>query len=440
MWVGSIATKALGDGDKATIDALVTTIAESVRYNPDPGKPVDGWDEGVNLRRQQALNCLWRVTGGDTRLLPAIEATAKANMDMTRYYGPPYRPVHNHGMMANLALLETGTLHSRSEWVNRAVSRMVNDSSAVWTPRGLSTEQSAMYGMLNVKIWRRAADLLEVQPQAAVRAAAARIKVDLNGRVSTASAWITDVHGHLVAYGDGNTQAGVIAPQRASSFRDDVGGVAAGRWSWTDPSTTYYLLRYGAPRRAHGHQDRGALVWSTLGTDVLVDPGTFHNDPNRPLAVWSLGAVGHNVQVVPKKALLPTAAVTLSKTTTSGRAHGYSMVDSLYGQRHVRSWLIDEGRHQVVLTDHTPSAATTLLHLDPAWTLRSTTRGGRTVVLTHPSGRTLTVVGSSALTAYRATGSPLAGWVFPAYLTKVPAVQLMMQPPAGRSSVTLTVR
>ncbi len=435
MWVPPVATAAAARGDTATVSALVSAVATLLAANPDPGRAVHGWDEGTNLRRQQALNCLWRVSGGDTRLLPAIEATSRANLDPNRYYGPPKRAVHNHGLMANLALLDAGSLHHNAQWTGTALARTVRDSAGAWTRGGIAHEQSGAYGIFNLSLWSMAADAIAAYP--GTEATVARIRADLT-RARASYAHLTTPAGAVVPYGDGNPVRGITAPQPAGAFRDDVAGVAAGRWSWADPATTYYLLRYGTSRRMHGHQDRGALVWTTLGVPVLVDVQTYGNDVNLPDAAWCRTPTAHNTQVPRGRALDLNAPVALTRATRSGSAHAYTLADRLYGQNHVRTWVIDNARHAVRLTDTTPSAATTLLHLDPGWRLSSVARDRTSVILVN-GPRRLRVAGTGTFTVLRGSRRPIAGWVYPAAGTRVAAVQLVIATPPGRSVTTLTV-
>lgn len=437
IWTGEVARDAVATGDTAAVDALVRTAAASVAANPDPGTSVRGWDEGTNLRRQQALNCLYRVSGGDPRLVPAIEATAAANIDPTRYYGLPRKGPHNHGAMANLALLDAGTLLDRPEWRRIAVYRLTRDGGSVWTPQGFSVEQSAGYMQENIALWDAAADAIAANPDPTIAAQAAGIRAG-TARARVALAHLVTPAGDLVRIGDGNPSRPGLPPAPTTTIRDDAAGILAGRWSWTDPATSYYLLRYGPPRQQHGHQDRTALVWSTDGVPVLVDPGTYTNDPN-PFGVWGRSPAAHSVQVPVGRTLDLAAPVTLVAASRSATDAGMTTRDSQYGLLHTRNWRVDAARHTVTLTDAVAARATTTLTLDPTWTLRLASADRRTLVLRSPSGHQLTVRGSAPMRLVRGSSRPLLGWAFPEYGRVVPAPQVLMDAPAGRSSVVLTV-
>ena len=239
MWQQNVAGLALTGDDAAAIDALVATAAASVRYDPDPGTAIDGWDEGTNLRRQQALNCLYRASNGDSRLIPAMTATAKANMDTSRYYGLPNHLPHNHGAMANLALLDAGELLHVASWQSVAVHRLVTDSAAAFTPGGVSIEQSSGYHIGNTDLWSQIADVLASYPDPAISAAAPGIRAKV-AKARAATAHMSDPRGHLVPYGDGNDEILPASPSASgpSGTTPPAWSPAAGPGPTRGPRTT----------------------------------------------------------------------------------------------------------------------------------------------------------------------------------------------------------
>lgn len=437
MWVSDVALPAAAANDTAALDALITTAAQSVQANPDPGTSANGWDEGTNLRRQQALNCLYRLSGGDARLVPAIEATARANMDVNRYYGLPKNPPHNHGVMANLALLDAGDLLGRKLWRDTAAARLVRDSGGAFTASGLSIEQTAAYTRFNRDAWNQVADALATYPDPAISSQVATIRAT-TARATRALAYITAPDGNLVPYGDGDAGKAPITPQASGVLRDDAAGVLAGRWSWRDPATSFYLLRYGPRRWAHGHQDRTSLVWSTAGVPVLIDPATYSYDPS-PYEAFSRAPLGHNVQIPRSRSLSLSAGVALKATSLSGSVHGFTTTDALYGVLHTRNWAVDSARRRVTLTDTLGSVSTTTLHLSPVWRLARTSLDKRALTFRNGTGKQLVVTGTSPLSVYTGSTRPVLGWVFPSYEKRSQAPQVLMYPPAGTSRMTLQV-
>jgi len=437
MWQENVARTALIAADAAAVDALVGTAAASVAYNPDPGIAINGWDEGTNLRRQQALNCLYRASGGDSRLVAAMTATARANMDTSRYYGLPNHLPHNHGVMANLALLDAGELLNQSTWKSVAVHRLVTDSGAAFTAGGVSIEQSAGYHIGNADLWSQVADVLASYPDRSISSAAPGIRAKV-AKARGVAVHMTDPRSHLVPYGDGNDETLRIVAQPRAAFRDDAAGLVTGRWSWTDPRGSYYLLRYGPPRRAHGHNDHGALVWTTLGVPVLIDPGTFSYDPGN-YNTFQISPAAHNVLIVNGRSISPSAVMTMGGTSTSGPVHGYTTVDSEYGVLHTRNWRIDSALHRVTLSETIGLPSITTLHFDLTWNATTVSADRKTLTLRHPSGRIATVRSSSPMSIYRASTRPVLGWQFPVGGERYGDVQVLAYPPAGTSGMSVTV-
>ena len=81
--------------------------------------------------------------GGEDRLA-AQKAKGKltarerndALVDPNRYKGPPLQPVHNHGMLANLTLLDIADRLNEPAYRRVAIDRLVNDSTQVFSPQG----------------------------------------------------------------------------------------------------------------------------------------------------------------------------------------------------------------------------------------------------------------------------------------------------------------
>ena len=140
----------------------------------------------------------------------------------------------------------------RKDWAVRSLSRLLTDASAPWTPAGTSIEQSSSYHLFNVELWGQVVGVLSAHGVAA--ASVARVR-GLVARAERVSAWLTEPDGRLVVLGDSEARPGVPPPPRtARTFRDDGAGLIVGRWSWTDPTTTYYTIRYGPPRIAQGNR------------------------------------------------------------------------------------------------------------------------------------------------------------------------------------------
>jgi len=117
---------------------VVDVILERDGVLPDPGSTVGqdrlratGWTQGAVRQRMGVISCL----------LPVMERLVLANADPHRYRGQPLNRVHNHGTLANLALIEAASVFGRPEWRDLAIRRFDQDAKSVFAKCGMSIEQ-----------------------------------------------------------------------------------------------------------------------------------------------------------------------------------------------------------------------------------------------------------------------------------------------------------
>jgi hypothetical protein len=433
-WLQRVAQRARVDGQTQSLDALVDQVLAFHRQNPDPGTSRYGWDEGTALRRLGAENCLYSLTK-DARLVPVMQADVAVQYGW-RFYGPPRWPVHNHGVMADLAVLRAADLLGRRDWRARSIKRLVSEAPLAWTRGGSTREQASTYHVVNVRLWGEVADVLQAHAASTPTLRSIR---DLVARATRVAAWLTEPDGRLVAIGESTPEPG--RPRRtwaARTFRDDEAGLVVGRWSWADPLTTYYTIRYGPRRWMHGQQDRAGITWSTYGRRVLVGPGKAPYDPRGAYRAWATGASSHNVATVDHRSLDAEAAVDCTAGTIGSSEHHWTTVDRLYGLRHARQIsIIGPGRSLTVKDTYAGGPVFhQFWHLDPGWVLRSRSADGRR--LTFAAGTNTLIVTTAGSTAVvRGSTRHLGGWSFSHSGTKVRAAEIRVR---GIGSVTTTFR
>ena len=284
------------DGDPSR--AVDIAVAWS-RGAPDPGLKADrkvttrsGWSEGMVTQRTETITCLWAATR-DERLIPVMEALAKANLDPDRYYGRPGRPPHNHGAMANFALLRAGTVFDRPDWVSAAFARFTRDFPEVFAECGAHAEQSAPYLVHNHKLWTRVVRTAERFGQVGLAdMVASRLR-----SVDQALSSLTIPGGLIAGIGNGTPTRGFAPMEGAPEhWWCEDRGWAAGRDDWTAPSF-HYTLRFGPAVRFHGHDDHGSMTWWVAaggGVEVLVDRGNRPKDTGIREREWYRSKAAHN--------------------------------------------------------------------------------------------------------------------------------------------------
>jgi hypothetical protein len=439
MWMKPLARRAAKDKQSKSLDALVQQVTAFHRQNPDPKNNNYGWDEGTALRRLETENCLYTLTQS-AALIPGMTADVGV-LTGNRYYGPPYRPVHNHGMMANLQMIRAGQILDRPAWVQTAINRIVAEAPLAFSKNGVSYEQSSMYQLGNATLWEQAAVELEATPGYAAAAAKIRKTVSDAYRVYN---FMTEPDGKIVQIGDSDEIPGRPADLGANrAIRDDQSGWVIGRWGWTDPDVPYYTVRYGPIRRAHGHDDRaGGVTWSIKGTRVLVGPGRYSYDTNDPYSRYQTRPDAQNV-AIPAGGTVKGGTSTVT-TTFNPTSHIIQVRDTVYGPAHTRGVTVNSDLPRMVVSDKFTGVAKwrQQWHLDPDWTLVSGAVGGTTLVFQHPSGHILSITTTgvvvSVLKGSTAAAGPY-GWHFPRFQTKEPAYQIMIDNNGANCTTTFRV-
>ena len=435
-WMMPLAQRAATDGQNRSLNALVDQALAFHRQNPDPGKPRYGWDEGTAMRRLSTLNCLYTLTRS-RRLVPAMTSNAAVQFG-SRYYGPPHRMVHNHGLMANLVVLRAARLLGNARWRRVATARLVAEAPKAWSRAGTTWEQSTMYHVENMQLWTKAAQALEAGSPGSAGARAIRRLV---ARADQVKAWMTEPDGGIAILGDASAMPGTSRSRWTSrTWRDDATGFGFGRWSWRDPATAYYSVRYGPPTTAHGHQDRGGVTWSDLGTRVLVTAGLFTYDPRNRYLAYQDGPVSNNVAFPARPALDARASVQLARTKFQARSHQWVITDRLFRVAHQRGIVVQGPQHRLTVADSFAGRGTYLqkFHLAPGWRFSALTDRGRTARFTGPEGRRLTMTTTGSIRRARGATSPVAGWHFPQFGQRVATEELTVL--AGpRVSTTFTL-
>lgn len=242
-------------------ETAVDVFIERDRALPDPGLGVDkstsrsmGWTQGQFRTRLEVATCLYLLTD-DERLRPIADRLAEANMDSERYPGPPNFPVHNHGAMSNVALMQAGKVFGEQGWIDLALSRFKRDMPDVFEACGMMFEQASTYQLHNVRLYEKAARLLGTTLGAPNRALGALVRPD----------------GILEAIGDGQESLG-LTPNGESLWCPKSG------WAAGTVEGMHFTLRFGPSARYHGHRDHGGMTWFAFGIPVLSDRGLFDKD------------------------------------------------------------------------------------------------------------------------------------------------------------------
>jgi hypothetical protein len=207
-------------------------------------------------------------------------------MDEQRYYGPPRRNPHNHGAMANRALLQAAAHFERPEWAEYARARIAAAAAITFDECGMVFEQSSTYQEHNAVLWTQFADEVPNGEGALIAE-----------RARAATATLTRPDGVLPAIGTGNPRTPKlgITPSGQSMWCPRTGWAVYAR---PDASVQQHaVVRFGPRTTMHGHDDKGAFTWWVGGADgvpVLSDPGVPDKRMTAQTA-WAVSARAHSV-------------------------------------------------------------------------------------------------------------------------------------------------
>ena len=440
-WATPYLQRAVNDGQNEAAGRIVNEILRFYEEYPDPNQNVPGWDEGNSLRRLETLTCVYQLTQ-DKRIAQVMQREANVLFGW-RYYGPPRHPVHNHGLMANDRLVRAGALIGRQDWVDKASARMRSEAHLAFTDKGTSTEQSSEYQRTNAQMWKNAANTLaSLSPKGendpAVRDLRATVK-----KAENVTQWVTEPDGNFVQIGDSRNVKGAPAPTRKDPgvFRDDQAGLAVGRWSWGDPNTSYYTLRYGPARFAHGHLDKGAVTWSTAGSRVLVGSGYYGYNWKDRYAFWARQPQSSNV-AVPTGELPNNTSMNVTSHTQRASRHNWTVRGNMYKRAYTRSLDVNSPGRALTVTDNFAGrgSADQYWHLDPSWQVVSAPRNSKVATFRNEKGQTLTVRSTAPLGLSKGRTNPVSGWNFPSNNKRVQAWEIKVRWNSGTLRTSFTVK
>ncbi len=410
MWMPQLlaAISASPDADER-LDVLVSAMASTLSWRPDTGRATDPvWAEGPNLRRQENLNCLYSVTR-DARLVPVMSAVAHANLDPLRYYGPPVHPPHNHGIMANLALLNASELLGRADLRTAAINRMRVAVVASFTAGGLSIEQSTSYHQAVIGKWGAVSSRLRTLGGDDALTLATSIDSILV-RAKRALAFLVAPNGIPVNFGDQVAGRTAMVASSRMLFLDPAAGVLTARWSWSAPDD-FVAARFGGPRQMHGHEDRMSVVWWATGRPILVDPGTATYVAG-PAHDWTLLSASHSVPVVSGRPFAPKAPIAISAVRT-GSIDSFTLTGRPWGVTQSRHVAVDSRLNRLTLTDTAAGRLSPVLQLDTRWWCRSISADRTLATFVDSTGARLTVRTTGRITSIKRGQPGLAGgWTF----------------------------
>lgn len=409
-WIGRLVVAFETTGDAAPLRRAEQTAHDWVKDNPRGGAGISewAWAEHAIALRAPALVCLSTYVKADW-LSDSLVEHAEVLSDPALYEGG-----HNHGLDQDIALLGIGCRLGVAEWRDLALRRMTDSAQRAIDGQGTLHEQAPRYG---VYVHQRLGVAFHSIKECGVGVPSA-----LSARRAALESYIGHAiqpDGRLTAIGDGPADmrpTGFPRPRTTVGVFD--GGYVFGRTGWTRDSA-FYSIRFGPPRRYHGHEDHMSVTYQAKGRDVLVEAG-FHSYEKGAYPKWTVTPEAHNVPVVEGQPFRPGTATRLVGSSITSTRQSYEFTDDAYGVSRTRKVLVNHGRDVLAVLDEVPEGHTlrNLWHLAP---------GSRPTLV------------QLEMPACKQIGGQREGKgeISPGYLKRVPSVTITS--PAARSLLTVVV-
>jgi heparinase II/III-like protein len=389
------------------------------------------WNDHSTAWRAIMYACFYRALGSPTWLRSALltHGSVLASPSFYVWHG-------NHALNQAIGLLDVGCVLGRSDWKSLAARRLTALVTESIDLEGVTNEQSVEYELYNYNRYRAARSRLSTCGEPVPSAFSRLYKMPLF------LAHATLPSGHYEMLGDtGDNSAtvirgtpaefaatlGVTGPKPITELAVYTAGYAFGRSGWGESrpfsDEVAFTLRWGPPRRFHGHMDGGAITLYGYGSRLLLDSGRFTYNYNA-YRTYFVGRSAHNVVTVDGVPFDATRSTTRTALRTSSthfelatRHLGYAGVDSR------RRLIFSRGLNYVVVYDQLFSSV--FHRYRQLWHLREDANPWATGVAAgtrRPRGNVLIrqLYGSETIRITTGATNPIQGWLSYRYNVRVP--------------------
>ena len=217
----------------------------------------------------------------------------------------------NHGVDQSISLIQLADFLNNKRALKTGVNRLFDSLSVLVDDEGATIEQSIHYQLYNYKQLGRAIGLLEKLNESSFNEFLAELKRRrlLMGEFL---AHATKPDGHYFEIGDTPAQRAEVIDDDSALYaatqgqggeapKDNIkifkSGYIFGRSGWGKgvqlKDESAYAIRFGAPRKIHGHFDHLSLLYHSKGIDILRDGG-FHGYTDDSTRHYLRSASAHN--------------------------------------------------------------------------------------------------------------------------------------------------
>lgn len=426
----------------AGYDAMAETFARS--WVEGPGQQVGqvpAWGLHQTALRAQVFTWL-RGTKGMTWLDGTLRTHGEFLAEEENFSGP-----FNHGVDEVLAVLAIGAALGDEALVDVGEERARRVFRELLDDEGVTNEQAVGYQEYSHTVQSRMRRALEGcgRPLPELAEAVDRMGRFMTHCIQPDGRWVPigDTNGvptptppvlddrEALIYATTNGARGEKPSDSVAVFRR---GFVFGRSGWGSAtkgfkSELFYSLRFGEPRKWHGHRDHMALTLHDVGRDVLTEAG-FSTYDDKVRRSYEMSEFAHNMVTWTGQGRYRwDGFCDLTAHSVTGRGlgeeHAYVLEDSPYAAAtRRRSVLVMPRRGFVLVVDDLKSERKGLVqqqwHLAPGFRVAV---AGRRVTATDATGQVtmLQLLPFEAVTVDVGQTEPLSGWYARGVGDSVPA-------------------
>ena len=452
LWYAYVTT-----GNVAYKNRYVALLQSWYSKNPlsNPPSPWSWAQHSVAIRSMVVSCAIKRGVGYSwTRAMADQHGTKLAQTSFYLHTG-------NRALDQDIGLLDIGCARSNNSWRDLAVARMNSWATGDIDSQGVSKEQSDGYNLYVYKRLDLASRALAACGQSSSTVSSQHQKmIDFIANAATPS-------GYTVNFGDtGTTRLPYNFSDRASPFNwlttngapgttrptlpdymTYYSGYAFFRSSWGTPNSvndeTHAMVRFGAGRANHGHEDAGELTLEAYGNKLLLDSGgPYVYDDKNAYRQYFINERANNTMSIDGVPMRPQLWTYLKGENHDANMDFVSIEHLKYSG--VTTWrrVLYDRRLNVMLVDdwlvsYGPVAFRQNWHLRKDavvhWGFGGfyTSSGGPNVIISQ-------LIGKKTQEVHRGATSPVQGWVTESLNSKyaAPMVQVKF---VGRSTRYLTL-
>ena len=421
-------------GDGAALAQARDIALDWVRHNPRHRPPSDkSWENKIIGDRAPYLAYIARAAACEGTLsreqgLVLIRSLRQHGRALTE--GKLYVP-SNHGLFMDYGLealaKEAPFLSKAAAWRTLAPRRFYKTlGRRIYPSEGFWLENSSSYHLAVLKLVRDFTAL-------AGRAAPASLR-RLTAKMTDVAGWLIEPDGKRVLLGDSNLKA--TPPEAARAGRGDDGmlflrrsGIAVVKRPKPDPA--YLMFAATFHNGTHNQADADTIDLYDRGQRILTDSGLYDKDQD-PWQVFSRSSFSHSVMTIDGRTFpLDKKFRYGSGLRAAGRGGGWFAIEGVNpNARRVEDvratrLVLYKPHYALVVVD---SARSNQPHTYQRWfqlapQIHASLSGGAISLRGRNGfrgGLTSTGTTPAKLTLLRGQASPVRGWVFPHYRTKVP--------------------